>query len=95
MMMMSSAAKLKIYMMMKWLLSKLYGHLVHADGEEDGSGGGDVDEDGGPWAAEFLQCTLVYLLRRCSCHIECLAVLDLSPTVYCLPLMEMMATVLV
>ena len=58
----SSAAKSKIQMMMMWLLSKLYGHLVHADGEEDGSGGGDFDKDGGPWAAEFLQCTLVYLL---------------------------------
>ena len=66
----SSAAKSKIQMMMMWLLSKLYGHLVHADGEEDCSGGGDVEEDGGPG-------------------------LDMSPTVYSLPLMEMMATVLV
>ena len=56
----SSAAKSKIQMMMMWLLSKLYGHLVHADGEEDCSGGGDVDEDGGPGLLNFfsvLWCT--------------------------------------
>jgi hypothetical protein len=37
--MMTSSVKLSMKLMMKQLLSKLQGHLVHADGEEDGSGG--------------------------------------------------------
>ena len=93
--MLSSFAKLMMkLLMMKRLLSKLHGHLVHADGEEDGSGGGDDDEDGGPRTAEYHQCSLVYFLRYYSRHIKCLAVLGLSPTVSCLPVMKMMATVL-
>ena len=64
--MMSSSAKSMMKLMMKQLLSK----LVHADGEEDGSGGRDEDEDGGPWTAEYLQCSLVYFLRYYSRHIK-------------------------
>ena len=78
--MVCSSAKLKMKLTMKRLLSLLHGNVVHAGGEE-GPGGGDEDEDGGPWTAESLQCSLVYFLRYYSRHTKCLAVLGMSPTV--------------
>ena len=91
--MVCSSAKLKMKLTMKRLLSLLHGHVVHADAE-DGSCGGDEDEDGGPWTADYLLCSLVYYLCYYSRHSKCLAVLGMSPTVSGLSVMKM-ATVLV